>query len=123
MSTISFLIDAVGQKTHAVVPIDEFERMTSVLEDRADSADAERILRQIADGGETVPAAVAHRLIDENPVRVWREYRGLTQRDLAARANLSEAYVSQIESGVRKGSTATMIALANALSLELEDLV
>ena len=39
---------------------------------------------------EAIPDAVVGRLLDgENPVRVWREYRGLSLRSLAERAGIS----------------------------------
>ncbi len=41
----------------------------------------------------------------ENPIRVWREYRGMTQAHLAKVAEISVPYLSQLESGKRKGST------------------
>jgi len=42
---------------------------------------------------------------------------------LAEKAKISAAYLSQIEGGAREGSITTMKALANALSLVLDDLV
>jgi DNA-binding XRE family transcriptional regulator len=72
---------------------------------------------------ETVPIEVVDRLVTgENPVKVWREHRGLSQVALAERAGLNIAYLSQIETGARKGSVRTMKKLAEALGLELDDL-
>jgi ribosome-binding protein aMBF1 (putative translation factor) len=69
---------------------------------------------------ETVPAELVNRLIaGDNAVKVWREHRGLSQRTLAARAGLNFAYLSQIETGARKGSIATMKKLAEALGVDL----
>src|SRR5205085_11823788 len=74
-------------------------------------------------GQETVPAEMVSRLVaGENPVKVWREYRGFSQRALAERAGLNFAYLSQIETGARKGSTRTIKKLAGALSVDLDDL-
>jgi transcriptional regulator with XRE-family HTH domain len=58
-----------------------------------------------------------------NPVRVWREYRGLTQQALARTAGISASYLSQIESGKRTGTTAALSAIASALNLALDDIV
>ena len=70
-----------------------------------------------------VPAEFVDRLIaGENPVKLWREYRGFSQRALAARAGLNFAYLSQIETGARKGTVATMKKLAQALAVDLDDL-
>lgn len=81
--------------------------------------------RRLASGeDELVPAAIAHRLLDgENPVRVWREHRGMSARALAERAGISAAYLSQIEAGRRDGSFDTMRKIASALGVALDDLV
>ena len=72
---------------------------------------------------ESVPAETVDRLVaGENPIKVWREYRSLSQRALAARAGLYFAYLSQIETGARKGTTATLKKLAEALGVDLDDL-
>ena len=87
-----------------------------------DSYDAAK-QRLAAGRDEFIPAEFAERILDgESPVRVWREFRGISVRELAARATISAAYLSQIEGGSRNGSLATMKALAAALSLELDDL-
>jgi ribosome-binding protein aMBF1 (putative translation factor) len=80
--------------------------------------------RRIASGeDELVPAEFANRILDgENPVRVWREYRGMSAKDLAAKTGLSPAYISQIETGDRDGSFETMKKIAQALSVSLDDL-
>jgi DNA-binding XRE family transcriptional regulator len=72
---------------------------------------------------ERVPIELVDRLLaGENSVKVWREYRGLSQRALAARTGLNFTYLSQIETGARKGPVETMKKLAEALGLELGDL-
>ena len=72
---------------------------------------------------ESVPAEFVDRLIaGENPVKLWREHRGLSQRALAAQAGLNFAYPSQIETGARNGTVATMKKLAQALAVDLDDL-
>ena len=71
---------------------------------------------------ERVPIELVDRLLaGENPVKVWREHRGLSQRDLAARAGLNFAYLSQVETGARNGSIQTMKKLAEALGVDLDD--
>jgi DNA-binding XRE family transcriptional regulator len=72
---------------------------------------------------ERVPIELVDRLLaGDSPVKVWREYRGLSQRALAARTGLNFAYLSQIETGARKGTMATMKKLAEALGIDLDDL-
>lgn len=72
---------------------------------------------------ERVPVELVDRLLaGENPVKVWREYRGPSQRALAGRTGLNFAYLSQIETGARKRTAATLKKLAQALGVDLDDL-
>jgi transcriptional regulator with XRE-family HTH domain len=65
-----------------------------------------------------------NRILDgENALRVWREYRGLTVKQLADKAGVSAPFVSQIETGQREGSIETMRKLAGVLKVSLDDLV
>lgn len=54
-----------------------------------------------------------------NPVRVLRDYRGMTQKELAGAAGLSQSYLSEIERGAREGTLSTIKAIAKALSVPL----
>ncbi len=98
---------------------------SEVDEDTADVLAFDEAKRRLAAGeDELISVEYADRILDgENSVRVWREYRGLSVKDLAAKAEISAAYLSQIEGGNREGSISTMKALATALSLDLDDLV
>ena len=82
-------------------------------------------MRKLAAGeDEMVPAAIALRLLgDEHPVRVWREHRGLSVKDLADAALISPSYLSQIDTGRREGTLETMARIARALRIDLDDLV
>ena len=92
--------------------------LDEMLEDAAATAAYDRSRDQ-----ERVPIELVDRLLaGESPVKVWREYRGLSQRALAARAGLDFTYLSQIETGARKGPVKTMKKLAEALGIDLDDL-
>lgn len=108
-------------ETLVVLPIAEYE----ALADKADILTADRVKADIAAGrDELVPAdMVAALLAGENPVRLWRAHRGLTARQLAAKANLSAPYLSEIESGRKEGSLSAMKAIAEALGVSLDDIV
>jgi DNA-binding XRE family transcriptional regulator len=72
---------------------------------------------------ESFPAAVADRLAaGENAVKVFRAYRKVTIRALAAASGLSAAYVSDIENGKLSGSVAALKAIAGALQVYLDDI-
>jgi transcriptional regulator with XRE-family HTH domain len=47
----------------------------------------------------------------------------MTQSQLARVAGISVPYLSQLESGKRKGSTEVLSAIAKALDLTLDDIV
>lgn len=120
MTGIQF-IERDGKREFAVIPIEIFERLAAALEDADDAAllDAART----ADDGFRIPAGVANALLDgEQPVKVWREQRGLTQEALAAKAGISTAYLCQIETRKRVGAVKTLKAIANALALRVDDL-
>lgn len=51
-----------------------------------------------------------------NPARVLREFRGLTQIELARRACVSQPTLSRIERGAVSGSTETLRSIARALA-------
>ena len=73
---------------------------------------------------ELVPSELVYSILDgENPIKVWREYRNLSQQNLAQVAEISVPYLSQIETGKRKGSVEVLSAIAQALDLALDDLV
>jgi DNA-binding XRE family transcriptional regulator len=78
--------------------------------------------RLVSGEDELIPAEFANRIIDgESPVRVWREYRGLTTNELAARAGISEADLGQIESGDRS-RVETLKRIAVVLNVDTDDL-
>ena len=119
------VIATPGGERLVVLPLKEYEQLCEAVEDLADIQAYDTAKQQLAAGqDELLPAEFADRILDgESPVRGWREYRGISVKELAARAAISAAYLSQIEGGSRNGSLSTMKALATALSLDLDDLI
>lgn len=86
------------------------------LEDIRDYDEAKAELERGED--ELIPAEVVFVILDgENPVKIWHEFRGLTQQQLAGAAGISKPYLSQIETGKRNGT------LAKALQVTLEEVI
>ncbi len=108
-----------------VLPEAEYRNLLESAEEAADAAATDRFRDRLArEEEELVPAEIAHRLFaGENPVRVWREYRGMSGRVLAEAAGIAQPYLSQIENGEREGSFETMRKLAGALRISLDDLI
>lgn len=121
---VQFVTSQSGERM-AMLPADEFERLLDAAEANSDVAAYDEAKRRIVAGeDELLPAAVANRLLDgENPVRVFRQHRGLSATDLARHAGVAKAYLSQIESGARQGSVSTLQALAQVLGVSIDDLV
>jgi DNA-binding XRE family transcriptional regulator len=107
-----------------ILPAADFRAMEKVMEDLSDINAVTTFRERLAAGEEElIPAEFANRILDgENKIRVWREYRGLTARDLAAKAEISGGYLSQIESGDRDGSFDTIKKIAAALGISVDDL-
>jgi DNA-binding XRE family transcriptional regulator len=119
------IIETPQGERMAVLPIAEYERLREAAEMPEDIAALDEVMRKVAAGEEEfIPEEYADRLIDgENPVRVWREYRGLKARELAEAAGISPPYLSQIENGEREGSFETMRKIADVLKVTIDDLV
>lgn len=102
------------------------ERIARLLEDAEDAADiaaAKRVLEheRLEDG---LPMALAKRLLDgENPVRIWREHRGLKAIELARKAGIAQGYLSEIERAKKQPSARALKALGKALDVPIDDLV
>ena len=59
--------------------------------------DYDTAIEAIVQGEETIPSEVIYAtLYGANPIRVWREYRGLTQQQLSGVEGISKPYLSQI---------------------------
>ena len=117
------IITSPSGERMVVLPEAEYEQLLDRIEDAVDELD--EIKRKLAVGEEEfIPAEYVYRMLDgENRVLVWREFRELTSNQLAEAAGISQAYLSQIETGRREGSIGTMKKIADALKIGLDDLV
>ena len=104
---------------------DALLRQAELAEDLEDLQAVRTYEARLAAGEEElIPAEFVNRLIDgESPIRVWRDFRGLSGRDLAAACDMSAAYLSEIETGKKEGSLPVLKTIAKALKLDLEDLL
>ena len=117
------IVDEAGKPAYAVIPWSEYERL---MPEAADAALSDEALYDQAkkEEEELFPAAVLDRLLaGESPVRVYRKYRGLTQKQLAEAAGINAVYLSQIETGKRSGSLRILTVIAEELGVEAGDLI
>src|SRR5579863_7447660 len=119
------------QETADTVTIsrDDWQRLQEQLEDAQDRAAVaerrarERLVGKAVARAEYLTATEALRLIGgESPVKVWREKRGLSQRVLAAEADVAAGYLAEIETGRKPGSGDALRKLAAVLQVPAEDL-
>jgi len=118
------VIKTPGGEDMVVLPKSEYDRLVEAreaLEDKVDAREAVRILKRIEAGEEeTFPHDLVKRLRKENRVKVMREYRGLTQAELAKAAGTNPMYLSQIECGRADGSTRLVTRLAKVLRVSAD---
>ena len=107
------------------IPKAEYDRLCALDEDFADIRAALAVEARITSGeGEVIPADTVDRLIDgEPPLRVWREFRSLTQADLARASGVNRVQVVEIEAGRSTGSVHTLRKLADALGVTVDDII
>ena len=74
---------------------------------------------------ETFPHSVTEQLFKrtESSLKIFREYRNLTQESLASQSGISQALLSEIESGKKQGSIDTLKSIAAILKVDLDDIV
>lgn len=118
------LIKKNGKPEWAVIPYEEYRRLIASAEMLEDVRDYDLAKQRILAGEELIPSEVTYAILDgENPLRVWRRYRDLTQQQVADRAGISKSYLSQLESGKRRGTPDVLARLAGALDVALDDLI
>jgi len=103
----------------------EYARLCAAAEESMDIRAARSVIARLKTGAEELlPAEVADRLINgQNPLKIWRIYRGMSQSHLARSASVSRVQISDIEAGRATGSVRTLRSLADALQITLDDLV
>ena len=109
----------------AVLPYKDYLELVEKAEKLQDIQDYDSAKLALERGDEElVPSEVVYAILDgEHPIKAWREHRSLSQQNLAQVAEISVPYLSQIETGKRKGSVEVLVAIAQALNLSLDDLI
>ena len=118
LQKIQFIL-ANGQPQWAVVPIEDYSRLLS----------AEQTLHQLLsqrtpDPTAILPPPLQERLKEgESPIRIWREYKQLSQHALAQLAGISIPYLSQLEHRIRQGSKRVLKSIAIALGVDCNAII
>ena len=101
------IIQQNGVPAFAVIPYEEYLAMLPKREE-----------------ADTVPQAVAEKAILEDIplIKAWRRHRGMTQKEVATKAGISQAALSQMERTEQSKRTATLEKLALALDVSVEQI-
>jgi ribosome-binding protein aMBF1 (putative translation factor) len=123
MSVISIFTTPSGDRL-AILPLSEYERLVAAVEDLEDLRICDEARRRMREGeDEAIPSEYVERLIaGENPVRVWRDFRGLSRAELAAKTGIDEARIGEIEAGSGDGGLAPLEEIAKTLGVAVDDL-
>lgn len=122
MNTKPMIIGKEDDPEYVILPWHEYQALVVAAEDATDRA---ALVGVDADPREEeLPEALVRRIVGgENPVRVWREHRGVKGTELASAAGIAQSYLSQIEGGKRGGSIGALRAIAAALDVTIDDIV
>ena len=117
------IVEIAGHRM-AVLPMEEYERLLDIAEDKTDALAAAEAERRRDEGEEYLPAEMVDRLIaGESALKIWRKYRGLTQDQLARRAKTSFPTISRLEAGKMKSNPQMWNRLADALDVSVADIL
>lgn len=119
------IIERDGKPEWAVVPYEVYIQLVEQAEMLQDIRDYDAVKDALESGEEElIPSQIVYAIMDgSNPIKVWREYRGISQQAMAELAGISVPYLSQLETGKRKGSLVVLTAIAKALKISLDDVV
>jgi predicted transcriptional regulator len=80
-----------------------------------------RARKDIAAGAPLIPKQIVDKIIaGENALRAIRKWRGKTQLYISSKTNLGQGYISDLESGRRKGTIAALKKIADVLKVPLD---
>jgi DNA-binding XRE family transcriptional regulator len=106
----------------AVIPYDEYLTLVEKAEMLVDIQEFDCFQNASSSGEEHLfPMKIVDELLaGQNPIKVFREFQKMTQNELALKVGISIPYLSQLESGIRKGSIKVLSEISKALGVDLE---
>jgi hypothetical protein len=109
----------------AILPRKQYEALAAKAAEADEVIGTARLIararKEIAAGAPLIPKVIVDRIAGgENALRVLREWRGETQLHISFKTNIGQGYLSDLESGRRKGTTAALKKIAQALNVPLD---
>ncbi|MEX2033623.1 MAG: helix-turn-helix transcriptional regulator [Xanthobacteraceae bacterium] len=117
-----------GKGEIAILPRKEYEALAAKAGEADENIGTARLVararKEIAAGTPLIPKEFVDRIANgESALRVLREWRDVTQLYLSFKTNIGQGYLSDLENGRRKGTTAALKRIAEALKVPLDLLV
>jgi DNA-binding XRE family transcriptional regulator len=109
----------------AVVPYEIYLELVEKAETLLDVQDYDSAKASLHRGDdELIPSEIVYAILDgENAIKVWRDFREMSQQELAEKAGISIPYLSQLETNKRTGTVEVLSAIAKTLNISLENIV
>ncbi|MGD0792539.1 MAG: helix-turn-helix transcriptional regulator [Terriglobales bacterium] len=119
-------IETITRKGNAfaVIPVKVLQKLMEDAEMLADVKAYDAAKARLEHGeDELIPLEITERRLRGEPaLRIWREYRKLTQEQLAKKSKVSRALIAAIETNRKSGSVTTWKKLGAALDVSWEQL-
>lgn len=112
----------------AILPRKDYEALVAKAAEADEDAGTARLVararKEIAAGVPLIPKQIVDRIANgENALRVLREWRDVPQLYLSFKTDIGQGYISDLENGRRKGTTAALKKIAEELKVPLDLLV
>lgn len=96
----------------------------ALLDAKEELEDIQTVEYALANPEEGMPSALVERLIDgENPLSIYRKWRGFNQSSLARASGVNRTQIADIEAGRSMPSVLTLKKLAKTLKVDMDMLV
>jgi DNA-binding XRE family transcriptional regulator len=122
---VSVKFHTTPQGEVAILPRAEYERLKKLADEAMEDAGTARLIararKDVAGGAPLFPKEIVDRLANgDNPIRTLREFREYTQAELVVAVGITQGYLSDLETGKRKGPMTLHQRIARALGVPLE---
>lgn len=118
------IIKASNGEELVVLTRAEYDALVAAAESYDEDADDvaifdERMAELAAGGDARLPPQVTSAMLrGDSLLKALRNWRDITQMELSFRTNLSQNYISELESGRRKGTKETLALIAEKLNVD-----
>ena len=112
-------------KEYAVIPMADYELMSLLKEDYDDALSIEKVKQEIElKKDELIPLDVMKKLLTgDSSLKIWREYRALTPKELHDKTGVSLSVISKIENNKQQIDLPKLKIFTEVLGLSYGDLI